>query len=92
MTVEEKRILSFYRKLLTLCNREKAIAKGSFFDLMYVNQGGWNFNEHKQYAFLRKYEDELLLIAVNFDNVPARVSINIPQHAFDFLEIPEITD
>jgi glycosidase len=85
---EEIALRAFYQKLLHLCNTEPAIAEGSFFDLMYVNCGGWEFNEHKQYAFLRKHGHELLLIVANFDQMPARVGINLPQHAFDYLQLP----
>lgn len=46
-------------------------------------------NEHRQYAFLRKQENEVLLIAVNFDETPAQVSINLPAHAFEYLNMPE---
>lgn len=86
---EEKNIRRFYVSLLNLCNNEKAIAKGEFFDLMYANQGSWQMNEHKQYAFFRKYEKELLLIVCNFDEISSRISINIPEHAFDYLNIPQ---
>jgi hypothetical protein len=54
---------------------------------MYANINGWRFNEHKQYAFFRKHDNELLLIAVNFDSLPADIAINIPPHAFDCLQI-----
>ena len=64
------------------------IREGVFFDLTYANLAGWVFNEHKQYAFMRKLDDELLLIMVNFDSIPVRAAVNIPQHAFDFLGIP----
>ena len=85
---EEKKLRAFYTRLLNLCNTEKAIREGAFFDLTYANLAGWVFNEHKQYAFLRKQDDELLLVMVNFDSIPARAAVNIPQHAFDFLGIP----
>lgn len=88
----EKRLQMFYKKLLNLCNTEKAIQKGSFFDLMYVNYGNWTFNEHKQFAFFRKYEDELLLIIANFDELPANVGLNIPSHAFESLKMKEKKD
>lgn len=84
---DEKRLQGFYKKLLNLCNSEKAIQKGSFFDLMYVNHGSWTFNEHKQFAFFRKYENELILIIVNFNELPARVGLNIPSHAFEYLNL-----
>lgn len=89
LTIEEKRLQSFYTTLLNLCNTEEAISKGEFYDLTYSNLEGCAFNEHKQYTFIRKYENEVLLIVVNFDESPVQVGINIPQHAFDFLNIPQ---
>jgi len=77
-----------YQKILTLCNKEKAIYSGCFFDLTYANVNGWRFNEYKQYAFFRKYETEVLFIVVNFDSQAVDIAINIPPHAFDFLNIP----
>ena len=59
-------------------------------DLMYANINGWRFNEHKQYTFLRKYGRDLLLFVVNFDHISANLAINIPSHAFDFLQIPQM--
>ena len=88
LTAEEKKLQNFYSTLLNLCNKEKAIREGEFFDLTYANLEGCSFNEHKQYAFLRKAGKELLLIVVNFDDKPASVGINIPQHAFEYLNIP----
>ena len=57
-----------YQKVLLICNNERAIAEGAFFDLMYVNYG--NLNPHRQFTYLRSYKNETLLIAVNFDNAP----------------------
>lgn len=91
LTEEEKEIRAFYQRVLTLCQEEKAIKEGAFFDLMYANINGWRFNEHRQYAFFRKAEKELLFIVVNFDGFPAEVAVNIPSHAFDYLQIPQAT-
>ena len=77
---------------MTCCNREKAIREGAFFDLMYVNLDNPQFNAYKQYCFFRKYQNEFILIAVNFDDRDTTVSIKIPQHAFDVAEIPETTE
>ena len=88
LTPKEKEIREYYRKVLTLCNAEDALAHGQFFDLMYVNLGGWQMNEHRQYAFLRKGEHDVILIIVNFEDMPVHVSVNIPQHAFDYLQVP----
>lgn len=90
LTDKQKYMQEFYRKVLNLCLKEKAISQGEFFDLMYANENGWRFNEHKQYVFLRKYRKELLLIIVNFDSAPVDVAINIPPHAFDYLKVQQM--
>ena len=97
LTQSQKELRSAYERVLAICNREKAVTKGLFFDLMYVNTGGWSFNEHRHYAFMRKQDNELLLVIANFSPVPAHVAINIPAHAFDFLQLAprieyEVTD
>lgn len=89
LTDDEVKLRNLYMKVLNLSKSEKAIAEGSFFDLMYVNYDNPGFNPHRQYAYLRNYGDETLLIAVNFDAVDADVKINIPRHAFDVLNIAE---
>ena len=83
----EKELRHFYETVLHICQNEPAISDGDFFDLMYVNLNGWQMNEHKQYAFLRKFANEVLLIMVNFGDVPAQIRVNIPPHAFDYLKM-----
>lgn len=90
LTENQKHLYGIYQRILTLCNEEKAISQGDFFDLMYANVNGWRFNEHKQYTFLRKYGRDLLLFVVNFDHMSVDIAINIPSHAFDFLQIPQM--
>ena len=90
LSEEQLELQAYYRRVLTLCNEEAAIRKGAFFDLMYANTNGWRFNEHRQYAFLRKEGQDLLLIVANFNEQRADISINIPSHAFEFLQIPQM--
>ena len=90
LTEEHKHLYSIYQKVLTICNEEQAISKGVFFDLMYANINGWRFNEHKQYTFMRKYKNEILFFIINFDSQLVDVAINVPSHAFDFLQIPQM--
>lgn len=87
LTDDEKRIQTLYRRILTLCNTEASIRRGSFFDLMYANRGGWRFNEHRQYAFLRKWGKEVLLCVANFDPQRVDVAVNVPEHAFECLQM-----
>ena len=88
LTKEEKKLQGFYATLLNLCNKEKAVREGEFFDLTYANLEGIVFNEHRQYAFFRKAGKELLFIVVNFDENPAAPCVKIPTHAFEYLGIP----
>ncbi|MDE7403454.1 MAG: alpha-amylase [Muribaculaceae bacterium] len=88
LTSHEKWLRRLYSKVLNLCNQEAAIREGEFFDLMYVNLRQQNFDPHRQFAFLRYTENQILLIAVNFDSEPRKVKINIPDLAFNMAGIP----
>ena len=90
LTDTEKHLYDTYRRILTLCNEEQAVVRGQFFDLMYANLGGWRFNEHRQYTFLRKWGKEALLVVANFDAAMVGVAINLPAHAFSFLDMPQL--
>jgi glycosidase len=80
---EQQALRQYYRQVLCLGNTSKAIGKGLFYDLMYANQQGGDFDLSKHYAFLRYKDDELVLIIANFDDHPASVRVWVPVHAFD---------
>lgn len=85
LSKEEKAIEEAYKKVLNIAGSEKAVAEGSFYDLMYVNGhiGG------NVFAFLRKCGNELMLVAANFSGEPMTCGVNIPRHAFDYLQMGE---
>lgn len=89
LTGNERWLRDKYRTILRMCNSEKAISSGRFFDLMYVNYDNPTLNPHRQYVFLRSYADETLLVAVNFSHESCNLKINIPGHAFDVLSLPK---
>ena len=84
LTDEETALKDIYNKVIHIATTEKAVTEGVSFDLMYVNT-----DYHRQYAFLRKAGSELLLVVVNFDELPATMDVTIPSHAFDYLKIRE---
>ena len=92
LTNEEKELRKQYKQLLNLCNTEKALSEGQFFDLMYANGENWRIDKHRQYTFLRKAGDEVILVVVNFNDTVAQIGINIPEHALSFLKIPAKSD
>ena len=89
LTPEQKYLAATYRQMLRLANEEKAIREGDTFDLMYVNPWSDQFDPRKNFAFLRKKEDEALLVVLNFSSEARDLGVCIPGHAFDFLHLPE---
>ncbi|GAB6982261.1 alpha-amylase family glycosyl hydrolase [Prevotella dentasini] len=89
LTAGQRRLETAYKTILRLCNGEKAVREGQSFDLMYVNPQSENFNQHRIFAFLRKADDTVLLIAANFSDDDLAADIVLPAHAFDFLQIAE---
>lgn len=82
---DEKNLYELHQKVLRIANKEQSICNGAFFDLMYANN-----HLDKQYVFIRRYEGEMLLIAVNFDTRDVCIGVNIPEHAFNFLNMEEV--
>ena len=76
---DERHLRSMYRKLLRLCNRDKCLSRGEFFDLMYVN--GDMLDTHHHYAYLRHCGGEMALIVANFGDNALDSAVRIPGHA-----------
>ena len=85
-TADERHLRTMYRKILNLCNSEKTLAEGDFFDLMYVNQD--TLDTRHQYAYLRHCDGEMSLIVANFGDQAADMTVRIPQHAIDCAKMP----
>ena len=88
-TADERRLRAMYRKVLHLCNSEKTLAHGAFFDLLYVNQD--TLDSNRQYAYLRHCDGEMTLVVANFGSEEVNTAIRIPQHALDCAQMPHGT-
>ncbi len=80
-TAPERQLRTMYRKILNLCNSEKTLAEGEFFDLMYVNQD--TLETRRQYAYLRHFDGAMALVVANFGDEAANTGVRIPGHALD---------
>ena len=89
LTKEEKSIEATYKKVLNIATSEKAVTGGKFFDLMYVNPTSADFNADRQYVFLRSNEDDLMIVLANFSDENSDCKVNIPQHAFNYLNLKQ---
>ena len=85
----QRQLEADYQQILRLANEEKALREGELFDLMYANAPSPCLDPQRQYAFLRKKDDELLIVNVNFSADQRTTQIRIPAHAFDFFHIGE---
>jgi len=84
-TAAEKALADIYTKVLRAAVSEKAVGEGEFFDLMYAN----GHIADRQYAFMRKAGNELLLVVANFSDVPVVADVVVPRHAIEYLCIGE---
>ena len=87
LTKDQKELRLFYQRLLTIARDNKAVTDGLMYDLEYAQAEG--FDKHEQYVFLRKKDEELLLVVVNFDDKQVDVNIRIPDEAFTYLAQPK---
>ena len=87
LTADERRLRTFYSRLMRLCNSEKTLAQGDFFDLMYVNQD--TLDTHRQYAYLRHCDGEMTLIVANFGDEAIDACVRIPQHALECAQVKQ---
>lgn len=87
-TPEEKKLYTYYRKVVRLCNDSSAIREGLFYDLMHANYDHTcSFDPGCHYAFIRKCKRETLFIVANFSDVEARIGVRIPANAFEYLSL-----
>jgi glycosidase len=91
LTPEQQTLRETYKKILNMVKNEKALSFGHFYGLAYCNKDNPHFPAKQMMAYLRKYENELILILINFDNQTHNFRINLPQNAFDILNIPDNT-
>ncbi|MCM1502847.1 MAG: alpha-amylase family glycosyl hydrolase [Bacteroidales bacterium] len=85
---EEAEIFGRYSSLLRFASMNPAVSEGMTYDLCYCNSTSNGFDKSRHYAFLRDWQDETLLFAVNFSSIDAAMELSIPPHAFEWLELP----
>lgn len=89
LTEKQRNLRAVYQTILNIARSEKVVLEGLFYDLGYANMQNAGFNVNRQFAFLRKYENEVLLVVANFDVTEQKVQVRIPSEAFSFLQIQE---
>ncbi|WP_077112564.1 alpha-amylase family glycosyl hydrolase [Porphyromonas gingivalis] len=91
LSEEERLLLQSYTRLLHDVCALPSVIQGSFYDLSYANQNNPYFRPNREFAFLRHTTDEILLVAANFAPHEAEIRVNIPEHAFQTMQIKDNT-
>lgn len=88
LSAKDKELRDFYAVLLGNICKDQAISEGKFFDLTYCNQNDYSrYPSDKLYSFIRKKGKSTILAVANFHSKDINAFINIPSHAFDYLNI-----
>ena len=91
LTDDEKALADIYSRIMNFARTDKTVS-GQSYDLMYANPHSASFNPDRQYAFLRRSGRQLLVVVVNFDSLDRNITLNIPEHAFEYLNLPDGKD
>ena len=87
LSVEQKKIQTSYVRLLNFSITNRAISNGKFYDLMWVNHFEGGPDTRYIYLYLRYFNDDKLLIAINFNkNQSQQFKFKIPEHAFQEMD------
>ncbi len=89
---EEAEVFIRFAEAVRFAAGDTAIAKGTTYDLCYCNMNSEGFDTNRHYAFMRDFEDHTVLVAANFSNRDTVMKLTIPQHAFDWMELPVSDD
>ena len=88
MKKEEAEVFVKFAEATRLASSDLAVTKGTTYDLCYCNFSSDGFDKNRHFAFLRDYEDHTILFVCNFSNREANIKLTIPEHAFEWMEIP----
>lgn len=87
-TDEQRKLYDFYKKILNFRLTSDAINKGAFYDLMWVNPWYSNFDPQYVYAFLRYFNNDRLLVVINFNQNESRYcEVKIAEDALEYLRL-----
>ena len=92
MKREEAEVFVKFAEATRLASTDTAVTMGTTYDLCYCNLSSDGFDKNRHFAFLRDHEDHTILFACNFSNREAHMKLTIPEHAFEWMEIPVTED
>ena len=92
LTREEAEVFCRFAETVRFASTDTAIKHGTTYDLCYCNTCSDGFDKNRHFVFLRDHLDHTVLVAANFSKHEATMNIVIPEHAFEWMEIPVSDD
>ena len=92
LTRDEAKVFCRFAEATRFASNDPAIKHGTTYDLCYCNTCSNGFDKNRHFVFLRDHLDHTVLIAANFSKNEATMNIVIPEHAFEWMEIPVSDD
>ena len=92
LTREEAEVFCRFAEAVRFASSDTAIKHGTTYDLCYCNTCSDGFDKNRHFVFLRDHLDHTVLVAANFSKHEATMNIVIPEHAFEWMEIPVSDD
>lgn len=92
LTREEAELFCRFAEAVRFASSDTAIKHGTTYDLCYCNTCSDGFDKNRHFVFLRDHLDHTVLVAANFSKHEATMNIVIPEHAFEWMEIPVSDD
>lgn len=88
ITEKDAVVFRRYAGAMRFAAKSGAVRKGMSYDLCYCNTAAEGFDKTRHFAWLRDYGEETLLFVANFSDREAQMELTIPEHAFEWMELP----
>ena len=88
ITEKDAMVFRRYAGAMRFAAKSGAVRKGMSYDLCYCNTAAEGFDKTRHFAWLRDYGEETLLFVANFSDREAQMELTIPEHAFEWMELP----
>ena len=88
ITEKDAMVFRRYARAMRFAAKSGAVRKGMSYDLCYCNTAAEGFDKTRHFAWLRDYGEETLLFVANFSDREAQMELTIPEHAFEWMELP----
>lgn len=87
LTDDEISLRNKYIEIIRLSEVNDCLNQGEFYDLMYANYNNCQFNSARKFVFLKYYQGNFALIVNNFSEADADAEVEIPQEAYEHMNI-----